>query len=293
SLESQENVGSTFSLEIPLEFTAQPIDQKSKAAYLAPQLKMLIIDDDTALLGMLRELAESMGIRVHTYSNFLAIKEESHLAYDLVLTDIQMPQITGFEVLKKLRSGKYSHYKDQPIIAMTGRRDLDAEAFTTLGFAQVLQKPFSKGELIGMLNMLGIKLERATKKPATKQVKETVSHLYNLEIIHSFLGENEEAVNEILHTFLKETESNMKLLTASINKGDYQQVNHVAHKMLPMFRQLKVNSTVPTLEKLEIVDSSIMNKGQMVDAYQKVKYGVTDLVVALKEQLTTSPSYNG
>lgn len=75
---------------------------------------MLIIDDDTALLHMLRELAESMGITVHTYTNFLSIEEDSHLAYDLVLTDIQMPQVTGFEVLKKLRSGKYKHYKNQP-----------------------------------------------------------------------------------------------------------------------------------------------------------------------------------
>ncbi|WP_273568307.1 hybrid sensor histidine kinase/response regulator [Maribacter halichondriae] len=292
-LESKEDHGSTFTLQIPLEITNKAIAAKEKTEYLVPKLKMLIIDDDTALLGMLSELAESMGITAHTFSNFLAIKEDSHLAYDIVLTDIQMPQVTGFEVLKILKSGKYDHYTNQPIIAMTGRRDLDTEAYTALGFAQVLQKPFSKGELIGMLNMLGIKTKKAPKKVVVKKDKETASHIYSLEIIYSFLGDNEDAVYEVLQTFLSDTNTNLDLLSEAVNTADYAQINKVAHRMLPMFRQLKVNSTVPILEKLEIANWKIMNRGQLLDAFQKVKLGVSELVSALNERLATSPSYNG
>lgn len=292
-LESQEGLGSTFTLQVPLQATSKTVSTQEDSAYLVPKLRMLIIDDDGALLGMLRELAESMGMTAHTFSNFLAIKQDSHLAYDLVLTDIQMPQVTGFEVLKKLKSGEYDHYQGQPIIAMTGRRDLEAEAYIALGFAQVLQKPFSKGELIGMLNLLGIKTKKAPKKPVIKKDKETISHLYSLDIINSFLGDNEDAVHEVLQTFLHDTETNMELLSEAVNVADYAQINHVAHRMLPMFRQLKVNSTVPVLEKLEIANWKLMNRGQLLDALQKVKKGVSDLIGALNERLATSPSYNG
>lgn len=291
-LDSQEGRGSIFTLVVPLEEISKAIAMNEDTAYLVPKLKMLIIDDDGALLGMLRELAESMGITAHTFSNFLAIKEDSHLSYDLVLTDIQMPQVTGFEVLKKLQSGEYAHYQGQPIIAMTGRRDLETEAYTALGFAQVLQKPFSKGELIGMLNMLGIKTEKAPEKNAIKKDKENISHLYNLEIINSFLGDNVDATNEVLQTFLSDTESNMELLSNAIAIADYSEINQVAHRMLPMFRQLKVNSTVPTLEKLEVANWKVMNRGQLMDELIKVKKGVAELVAALKERLVTSPSYS-
>ncbi len=292
-LESKVDQGSTFTLQIPLEITNSDVKAKADTHYLAPKLKMLIIDDDAALLGMLKELAESMGIQVRTFANFIQINKDSHLAYDLVLTDIQMPQITGFEVLKKLKSGKYSHYKNQPIIAMTGRRDLDAESYVSLGFAQVLQKPFSKGELIGMLNMLGFKMEKVLEKDSVPQVKESESHLYSLDIINSFLGDSEEAIFEVLTTFLNDTKTNMKLLTEAINLANYEQINGVSHRMLPMFRQLKVNSTVPTLEKLEVVRPSTMNPGQLQDSLQKIKIGVADLVHALNDRLATSPSYNG
>ncbi len=292
-LRSKEGVGSTFTLQVPLEVTNKGVTVRKDTAYLVPKLKMLVIDDDGALLGMLRELAESMGITAHTFSNFLAIKQDSHLAYDLVLTDIQMPQVTGFEVLKKLKSGEYDHYQGQPIIAMTGRRDLEVEAYTALGFAQVLQKPFSKGELIGMLNMLGIKTEKVPEKPAIKKDKEeATSHLYDLEIINSFLGDNDDAVYEVLQTFLRDTEINMQQLTEAVSVIDYAKINQVSHRMLPMFRQLKVDSTVPTLEKLEIANWKIMNRGQLLDALQKVKKGITDLTSELNEYLATSLSYN-
>lgn len=291
-LESKVDQGSTFTLQIPLEITNSDVKAKADTHYLAPKLKMLIIDDDAALLGMLKELAESMGIQVRTFANFIQINKDSHLAYDLVLTDIQMPQITGFEVLKKLKSGKYSHYKNQPIIAMTGRRDLDAESYISLGFAQVLQKPFSKGELIGMLNMLGFKMEKVLEKDSVPQVKESESLLYSLDIINSFLGDSEEAIFEVLTTFLNDTKTNMKLLSEAINLANYEQINGVSHRMLPMFRQLKVNSTVPTLERLEMVRPSTMNPGQLQDSLQKIKIGVADLVHALNDRLATSPSYN-
>ena len=62
--------------------------------------------------------------------------------------------------------------------------------------------------------------------------------------------------------------------------------------MLPMFRQLKVATTIPTLEKLEVVDASKLNKGQLLDAFHVVKKGVKDLLAALEDR-TKDLSYSG
>jgi signal transduction histidine kinase/DNA-binding response OmpR family regulator len=253
-LKSKVGEGSTFTLALPLKLNNIPIKLEEKEApYMAKKLRILIIDDDTALLQMLKELTASMGIVAHTFTNFLKVEHDSHLDYDIVLTDIQMPQITGFEVLDILKSGLHKHYKSQPIIAMTGRRDLEPEAYTSIGFNQVLQKPFSKGELVATLKLLGLSAEQ--KSPSDSPIHRTnhESDIYNLDIIHSFLGTNEDAIYEVLQTFLRDTKTNMKLLDEGVKIEDYEHINQVAHRMLPMFRQLKVNNCIPILETMELV----------------------------------------
>jgi len=202
-----------------------------------------------------------------------------------------MPQITGFEVLEKLRSGAYKHYKKQPIIAMTGRRDLESEAYTSIGFDQVLQKPFSKKELIAMLKLLGFKTETTMPKTEIDTPDKIATEHYSLEIIHSFLGVNEDAINEVLQTFILDTRTNMQLLEDGIATSDYLQINQVAHRMLPMFRQLKVD-VVSTIERLELAQTPTMNTAELEDALHVVKNKVAMLTQEIESRWATSPSYS-
>lgn len=292
-LTSKVKEGSTFTLTLPLKLSEKPVQQKEKEApYMAKKLRLLIIDDDTSLLQMLKELAESMGIVAHTFTNFLKVEHDSHLDYDLVLTDIQMPQVTGFEVLNKLKSGSYTHYRSQPVIAMTGRRDLEPEAYTSIGFDQVLQKPFSKGELIAVLKLLGVTTEQKESKEQPVRRINHESDIYNLDIIHSFLGTNEDAIFDVLQTFLRDTRTNMDLLAEGIATGDYEHINQVAHRMLPMFRQLKVDSCVPILETMELAKKQTLGDYALQQLHQKLIRHVDVLIAALATRLATSPSYS-
>lgn len=293
SVKSEVNKGSTFSLQLPFQISKVSIAETEEGQYMARKLRMLIIDDDTALLRMLKELMASMGITAHIFPNFLQVEKDIFLDYDLVLTDIQMPQITGFEVLKRLKSGAYKHYSNQPIIAMTGRRDLEMEAYTSLGFAQVLQKPFSKKELMAMLKLLGLANEILPQEKEETSVPEMDENSsYNLDLIHSFLGTNEDVVNEVLYTFVSDTNQNMTTLKHAVYIEDYGEVNQITHRMLPMFRQLKV-ACVPVLERMEIAIPDTMNKDDMKEALKKLEVSVFDLLTALEKRFATSPTYNG
>lgn len=296
SLESAVGKGSTFSLELPLQITKKVEKQESKAPYMVPKLRMLIIDDDTSLLRMLKELTESIGITAHTFTNFLQVDTDSHLAYDLVLTDIQMPQISGFEVLQKLRSGDYKHYKKQPIIAMTGRRDLEKDAYTSIGFAEVIKKPFSKDELVTVLKLMGIETQKIPEKKPVKGkpfvIRDSSTEPYSLDFIYSFLGKNEDAIQEVLQTFLMDTKTNMQLLEDTVNNLDHDQIKHVAHRMLPMFRQLKVQSSVSILERFELLKESSSNSYVLQKDMDKLREYVSALVSALERRLTRDQAYS-
>ncbi len=292
-VKSEVAKGSIFSLEIPLQITTAPIKKEHNGQYLEKKLRILIIDDDTALLRMLKELMATMGITAHIFSNFLKIEKRGHLDYDLVLTDIQMPQITGFDVLKRLNSGAYTHYKKQPIIAMTGRRDLEMAAYMKVGFDQILQKPFSKKELLAMLRLLGLttKLSAPDEDEALNAPSNKKS-VYSIELIQSFLGDNTEAINEVLRTFISDTDLNRAALQEAISQKNYIDLNRIAHRMLPMFRQLKV-ICVPVLEAMEIADAESMTLNDMNNAFTKVNAAIEELMVALEERLSTRPTYSG
>ena len=290
-VQSKLGTGSVFSLQLPFQITSLSIQLEDDNQYLIKKLRILIIDDDTALLKMLKELMETMGITAYTYPNFLRVEKQTHLDYDLVLTDIQMPQITGFEVLKRLKSGAYKHYQQQPIVAMTGRRDLDMESYTEVGFDQVLQKPFSKKELLAILRLLGLTDKIASKEKVVKEDIIDSNEIYNLDLIESFLGDNTEAINDVLKVFVDDTLKNKEELKAAVEQRDFTNINQIAHRMLPMFRQLKV-SAVPILERWEIGTPETIMNDNLDNDFDKLNSTSSKLISALKKRFITSPTYN-
>jgi predicted CopG family antitoxin len=112
-----------------------------------------------------------------------------------------------------------------------------------------------------------------------------------LAIISSFLGENEEAINDVLRTFIKETRENISLLKRAINKSNYKEINGISHKMLPMFRQLNVNTIVPDLEFIETVDPDEIDIKEIQRRFEDIQKNSSHLIQALSSQLAKSPSY--
>ncbi len=293
-LESQGDKGSTFSLQLPLERSTSPPETQKKAAQLSVAgLSILILDDDRAMLELLEDVCHNAGIKAHVFNDFKDIGRGPDLTYDLVLTDIQMPFINGFEVLEKLRSTAYPHYIDQPIIAMTGRKDLKQEVYEQAGFAAVLSKPFSKNQLMQLLGQLFPQTitEPSQMVPASSP-NTTRSSLFSLEVLHSFLGDQEEAINEVLYTFRADTRKNMKLLKAGVSTNNYAQINQTAHRMLPMFRQLKATGSVVILERLELIEKE-PEASKLKANFDALGEEIATLLQAVNSHLTKSPSYSG
>ncbi|MCK0146314.1 ATP-binding protein [Arenibacter sp. F26102] len=292
-LRSEENKGSSFTVEIPFEISKKPLKSPKKIE-IRPKLELtlLIIDDDQAMLKLLKEVCEYLDITTHTYNNFNDILKNGELHYDMVLTDIQMPDITGFEVLSQLQNGKYSHYNGQPIVAMTGRKDLKKEHYFEAGFSDIIQKPFTKEMFLKVLSNLFPHTVSEKPKSNIKANITSGSNLFNLGVISSFLGDDEEGIAEVLRTFLTDTTTNMEKLKVAVNDLDIKKINLVSHRMLPMFRQLNSTEIIPLLEELEILEVGQMEPKILKQTYRNLHNKTTVLILAIKSYLATSPNYN-
>ncbi|QWX83273.1 response regulator [Cellulophaga sp. HaHaR_3_176] len=294
-LKSEKDKGSTFTLQIPLAVSENKtiIKKKKLVSFIKPGLSILLIDDDTAMLRLLKEVCETLHIEAISFSDFNEIDKTKNLKYDVVLTDIQMPTIDGFEVLKHLKSGNYKHYKNQPILAMTGRKDLSQETYYKAGFTSTLQKPFSKDIFLDELSTLFPEKALNVENKSKIVTKNIISSLYSLDTISSFLGDNDDGVKDVINTFLIDTETNVTQLKNATRTKDLKTINSVTHRMLPMFRQLQANEIIPTLEQFETLKEDELTDKEIKTKFRKVENSIIALKLALNTNQIINPDYNG
>ncbi|MEL7271629.1 MAG: hypothetical protein AAGL34_18790, partial [Bacteroidota bacterium] len=124
-----------------------------------------------------------------------------------------------------------------------------------------------------------------TSQPFLKTAyRQNHKELYTLDAIVDFVGDGE-ALIHVLITFLQDTKIHMKHLDKSIKNGDLETLKRVAHKMLPMFRQLKVTSCITILEGFEQGD--ITNWDQVKQDFELLKEDVSDVKRSLENYLAT------
>ena len=241
SLNSEVNKGSTFTVEIPVEFSNIEIkEDNSETPIVKPdELSILVIDDDENMLSLISEVCKLNQVKTATFTNF----DDFHISeihqFDAVITDIQMPSIDGYSVLEKVNNTCYS----KPVIAMTGQQIGNKSEYLEAGFADVLQKPFSATDLLKALSFVN-------NMSSKSEITDTASSLFTIRNISAFL-DSFESVKEVLQVFLDNSLKNMELMFSAIGNQDYTDIKAISHKMLPMFRQLEVHDAIQLLEVLE------------------------------------------
>jgi HPt (histidine-containing phosphotransfer) domain-containing protein len=89
-------------------------------------------------------------------------------------------------------------------------------------------------------------------------------------------------LNSILTAFISSTTENLQALDLAYLKGNFEKVAAIAHKMLPMIRQLKAQQLVPTLETLEHGQASEMKKVDLKKFNQKAAKLISELQLEIK-----------
>ena len=121
---------------------------------MAGTFRALIIDDDRDLLLLVRKTLEFMaGWEVVTAASGAAgIELARSAAPNVVLVDVMMPEMDGYEVCRRLKADPAT--AGVPIVLLTARRDLDQRRLTAAGAAGVLLKPFQPDQLARQLREL-------------------------------------------------------------------------------------------------------------------------------------------
>jgi CheY-like chemotaxis protein/HPt (histidine-containing phosphotransfer) domain-containing protein len=221
-------------------------------------ISILLVEDNPVNQMVALRLLEKQKHRVRVAGNgreaLLAMEKTGYQGFDLVLMDVQMPEMDGLEATVAIRAqekekGTGFHV---PIVAMTAHAMKgDKERCLASGMDAYLPKPINTQQLLGVIEVLaGVTSETGNEPSPTSRPKEEV--LDKSSILTAFEGDTE-LIREVLGLFLEECPRQMTAIREAVESSDAEKIYRAAHSLrgsLSNFAAAGAFQSAQYLEKL-------------------------------------------
>lgn len=162
--------------------------------------------------------------------------------YDLVLMDLQMPVLNGYEACKAVRSLPEKIYQQIPIIALTAfTSESIQEKIKSVGMNAMISKPFQPELLHQLIKKYGKILPTKSIAKKANTAMNSTSPSFDLNYLHNYFDNDLEAVKEFIEIVLEDFSTIKNDLTQAINNNDLAAYKDARHKTLTALELLKAN----------------------------------------------------
>ena len=233
-LDSEKGKGSRFTVEIPMQTAEELPEQinRTQIHHIRTFHNVIAIDNDEVLLLMLKEMYAQEGIHCYTCTDAAELMEMiRRKEYNLLVTDLNMPEINGFELLELLRTSNVGNSKTIPVVVITASGSCSKEELIERGFAGCLLKPFSISELMEISDKCAMKMGQNEKPDFT-----------------SLLSYGNESV--MLDKLIMETEKEMQSVCDAAQLNDLQELDALTHHLRSSWEILHADQPLRELYKL-------------------------------------------
>lgn len=256
-VQSEESKGTTFIFIIPYETgkikdLIQPTSSKAKTTphHSFKGLKVLLVEDNDINRLYALNILKKWQCEVDGAENgYIALERLKSNQYDIILMDIQMPVMDGYEATKNIRKGLKAPKNTIPIIALTANAIKgDNEKCLEVGMNDYLSKPFQPEDLYEVLSKF------AKEKPLQHEMnnREVVNErVTNLEYLTNVCDGDKVFMRDMIETFITNTPSTINEMQKWINKADWKKIANLAHKLKPSITFMGIESLKSVIKKIE------------------------------------------
>lgn len=243
---SEEGKGSCFTVSLPIkkeekeqkkdvEENVAPVEtnrSSTEAKEATTEINILAVDDDALQLELFKEMAQKIGGAKLNISTTTSASEAIKLAEktkpQIMFTDIEMPEMSGKDMLKHVKNSNMS------IVAMTAHDPSIMTSLKKAGFDTCLFKPFNAATLAATLAQI-------TRQPLSVKAAEQKASFF--APITAFAEGDTEAEQEILTQVGESIKEYRQMLDQGLKSNDEEQqrdsISRAAHKAMPLLTMLK------------------------------------------------------
>jgi PAS domain S-box-containing protein len=280
NVKSKLGEGSTFSFILPYRKTNADAEAGLETVELIEEvknIKVLVVEDIALNQLLMKTFLDDFGFEHDIAANGkIAINMLQEKSYDIVLMDLQMPEMNGFEAARYIRSIlKYQI----PIIALTADvTTADLEKCKAMGMNDYISKPVDE-------KLLYNKIVDLLKKPApSKTTGLTVGSkkCVDLTYLYKRTKANPELMMEMIELYLEQTPSLILKIKQSLSDKDWDLLFGSVHKMIPSFSIMGIHKEYEDLAK-KIQEYS--GKQQHLDEIQELVLQLETICLKACEEL--------
>ncbi|MDP1563196.1 MAG: response regulator [Pirellulaceae bacterium] len=262
-------------------------------ATTGPSWRILLAEDNKVnqklAIGLLEKLGHSVIIAQNGVDALECLAEDT---FDLVLMDVQMPEMDGFHATQELRRRELSTGTHVPVVAMTAHAMKgDRENCLAVGMDDYLCKPIRARDLNQMLESLSVRFPRLrgestaestarrTRSPATCEMEQVD---WGKAMKNS--AEDPELLQDLLHTFLTEIPILTAKMDAAVLAGDRKKTSSTAHSIKGSLGFLATRSAHASCEAIEL-SSAIWHDFEINEAWKSCHAQIEQVVKEIKNRL--------
>ena len=260
--------GSTFSVTIPQKVVGDELigefkdsssstHEKYKPAFVAPDVEILVVDDNEMNLLVAINLLKATQVKVDTaLSGMSCLKKLAERHYDLIFLDQMMPSLDGIQTLKLALAMDNNLSKGSPMIALTANAISGTkEKLIAEGFTDYLSKPIDVRLMEQMLMkyLPKEKLHTPTQEEPSSEEKPAVeSKLINVDLGLEYSAGMTDMYKELLLTFSNLKADKIQKLQATFEAGDWKNYTVHVHSLKSTALSIGGEKTSAAAKKLEM-----------------------------------------
>jgi PAS domain S-box-containing protein len=271
---SKVSEGSTFSFTLPFKKTTAAAELEATFIELNTEiknLKVLVVEDIPLNQLLMKTLLDDFGFECTLASNGrIAVEELKNKTFDIILMDLQMPELNGFEATEYIR--KTLNLKI-PIIALTADvTTVDLAKCKAVGMNDYLAKPVDERLLYSKI--VGFVQKPVTiQEPPVEQILEEINvRCVDLSFLNHRTKSNPKLMMEMISLYLAQTPPLISAMKQSYHDKDWKSLHSAVHKMIPSFSIMGISSDFESMAK----------KVQEFATSQQQTDGISEMVLKLE-----------
>jgi PAS domain S-box-containing protein len=279
-VESKKNIGTSVHVILNLSIgNAENIETKNlkKPQSNLDGIHILLVEDNDINRMMVQNSLQYFNCKVTEAENGIeALELLKKQNFDIILMDIQMPELDGIEATKIIR---HEYKLLTPIIALTANAfKTEIEKCKEAGMDDYITKPFDETILIETI------AKQVLKNPDISNTNPSIDeNLYNLNSLNNLSRGNHDFVIKMITIFTTQTADTINKMNQALEIKDFVEVSKLIHKIKPSIEGIGVVSIIEDVKLLEKIAKKTSDKSQILHLFGNIKTTLEKVIIQLQE----------